>query len=227
MLARAIASESGVPFISLHSSALESKWWGESPKLLSAAFELARTELAPCIIFFDEIDGVGRHRSENDQSCVYSFKCELLRNMDGVDTDANAPVIVLACTNCKQSLDPALRRRFGCSIHIGNPNEDERFDILSKLVETPSATASTTVDTDNTRVDVLRKVAALSNGLSGSDLTSLYEEASMHRMQAVDIASAIKEGGILNGEDLLREMGELTWEHWELPGMLHSSNLKK
>ena len=147
--------------------------------------------------------------------------------MDGVDTDTNVPVVVLACTNCKESIDPALRRRFGCSIHIGKPNEDERFDILSKLVNTPSVTASTTVDTDNTRMDVLRKVAALSNGLSGSDLTSLYEEASMHRMQAVDIESAIETGEILNGEDLLREMGELTWEHWELPGMLHSPILKK
>ena len=109
MLARALASESGVPFVALTSATLESRWYGDTPKLLASAFRLARDEWQPCILFMDEIDGMGRKRSDLDQACVYSFKTELLRNMDGVQ---DAAVVVLACTNCPDSLDPALRRRF-------------------------------------------------------------------------------------------------------------------
>ena len=55
-------------------------------------------------------DGLGRARQEGDAACVYALKCELLRNLDAL---GDAPVAVLACTNCPHALDPALRRRFG------------------------------------------------------------------------------------------------------------------
>lgn len=203
MLARALASESGVPFLSLHSAALESKWWGESPKLLNAAFHLARTELAPCIVFFDEIDGLGRKRTETDQSCVYSFKCELLRNMDGIDTNTSAPVIVLACTNCVNSLDPALRRRFGRVIHIDRPNEDERLDILLRLTRD-----------DCQSKKILRRVARHTEGMSGAELASLHLEATTNRINETDIERGIEKGHIKSGKDLARHVGKLTWEHW-------------
>lgn len=210
MLARAVASESNVPFIALHSAALESKWWGESPKLLNAAFTLARKELSPCIIFFDEIDSLGRTRSEMDQSCVYSFKCELLRNIDGIEDSSQTPVIVMACTNCVQSLDPALRRRFGRVIRIGRPSENERYDILKKLTRKEQKVCCAT----------LRRVAAASDGMTGAELTALYSEATMSRMDKTDVETKIESGVIKSGEDLIHHLGDLTWDHWASGGRL-------
>lgn len=136
-LVRALAAEAGVPVVEMRASSLESKWWGESVKLLAAAFSLAREELAPCVVFFDEIDGMGRARSDADQSCVYTFKCELLRNMDSLSasfSSGSPPVVVMGCTNNPSSLDPALARRFTKKIEVGVPNEAERLDVLRKTV---------------------------------------------------------------------------------------------
>ena len=62
--------------------------------------------------------------------CAYSLKCELLRHMDGVQK-TQLPVIVMACTNCVHSLDPALRRRSERVIRVDPPEVDERYDILA------------------------------------------------------------------------------------------------
>jgi len=197
MLARALAADSGVPLLSLHSTALESKWWGESSKLLSAAFEVARTELAPCIVFFDEIDGLGRARSESDQSCVYSFKCELLRNMDGAGA-----VVVIACTNSIHSLDAALRRRFTKVVHVGKPTCEERHDILRKL-ET------------NTCDRTLRRVARASEGLTGADLAAVAADASSRRMSSgseEDLDAHLRR--VRTSAEFVRTLGRLKWSHW-------------
>lgn len=210
MLARAIASESKVPFVSLHSAAIESKWFGESPKILNAAFHLARTELAPCILFFDEIDSLGRTRSEMDQSCVYSLKCELLRNMDGIEGGTNDPVMVIGCTNCLQGLDPALRRRFGRALHVPRPNEAERYNILVQLTKKDGPL----------RRGLLRRVASLSTGMTGADLAALHSEACMSRMDADVVEEEIDKGVICSGTDLRRRLGGLTWDHWNTGGRL-------
>lgn len=209
MLARAVASEAGVPFVSLHASALESKWFGESPKLLSATFTLARSQLAPCIVFFDEVDALGRARTETDQSCVYSMKCELLRNMDGVEAADASPVVVLACTNFLSSLDAALRRRFGRVVHVGLPDEAERLDILRTLTKSETHVAGT-----------LAKVAAASAGMSGADLAALYGEASMSRMNRSTVEDRIADGTIATADDLVHHLGPLSAEHWFASGRL-------
>ena len=197
MLARALASESGVPFLALNNAVLESKWWGESPKLLASAFKVAKEELAPCIMFFDEIDGMGRTRCEQDQSCVYSFKCELLRNIDSVQ---NEPVMIVACTNTVQSLDPALRRRFPKTIEVGRPDLSQRLAILKVLSQ-----EETFLD-----ITMLDSVAAASEQRSGADLKSLFAEASNIRMEGLSVdLSTLK-----SGDDLLNLLGPLTWEHW-------------
>jgi SpoVK/Ycf46/Vps4 family AAA+-type ATPase len=194
MLARAVAAESGVPMITLHSAALESKWWGDSPKLLQAVFTQARKRYAPCIIFMDEIDGLGRARSESDQSCVYSFKCEMLRNMDSIQDE---PVVVIACTNCPQSLDPALSRRFQRKVEVPRPTRDERASILTILMNQEhgdSVTAS--------------GVADRTERFTGADLSSLYEAACSCRL--VRVGKRIERA--LNDVDLVRILGPLTME---------------
>lgn len=201
LFARACALESGVNFLPLHSAALESKWWGESPKLLQAAFKLARTTLAPCIIFFDEIDGLGRKRSEHDQGCVYALKCELLRNMD--ELHAAGPVTVLACTNCAESLDPALRRRFSKTIRVPLPTREERLSILTVVCKREK----------RMQEDLLKRLAECTAGFTGADLAVAYREACAARMWRVCNTEAdIK--GLKNGDALLDHLDALTHGDW-------------
>ena len=194
MLARAVAAESGVPMITLHSAALESKWWGDSPKLLQAVFTQARKRYAPCIIFMDEIDGLGRARSESDQSCVYSFKCEMLRNMDSIQGE---PVVVIACTNCPQSLDPALSRRFQRKVEVPRPTRDERVSILTILMNQEHRDSVTAVE-----------VADNTDRFTGADLSSLYEAACSCRL--VRVGKRIERAR--NDTDLVRILGPLSME---------------
>ena len=167
LLARAVAAEANVAFLPLTAASLESKWWGETPKLLEAAFRLARN-LQPCIVFFDELDGIGgRARSEQDPACVYSFKTELLRHLDAKGQEAEtAAVVVLACTNHMTSLDPAVRRRFARRIHVGLPTTNERLNILLTLASDSGIDKA-----------VLRKAAKQSTGCTGADLASILSDA--------------------------------------------------
>jgi transitional endoplasmic reticulum ATPase len=219
MLARALASESGVNFLALSSATLESKWWGESAKLVQAAFEMARTELQPCIIFFDEIDGIGRSRSEQDQACVYSFKTELLRNLDGVDGEhANSALMVLACTNCVNALDPALRRRRPRVIHVGRPSESARYDILRKLTKEEFGDQHEVIMEKNKeqRIDILKTVSSLAHNYTGSDLTALYSDASTLRLAESNVEAIMYSSDYpVNGNDVLKQVGPLRLKHWK------------
>lgn len=220
MLARALASESGVNFLALSSATLESKWWGESAKLVQAAFELARTELQPCIIFFDEIDGMGRARSEQDQACVYSFKTELLRNLDGIDGEhANSALMVLACTNCVNALDPALRRRLPHVIHVGRPSESARYDILCKLTKDESGDQHEVFVEKNKeqRINILKTVSSLAQNYTGSDLTALYSDASAIRLSESNVEAIMcKQDGSVTGAEVLEQVGPLRLKHWKM-----------
>ena len=100
LLARAIAHEANVPFISLSLSSLENKYYGESSKLIQGAFSLAR-KIQPCIVFFDEIDGLLRKRTDIDQSATYGFKTELLTQIDGMSSKKNDSIFVIGTTNNK------------------------------------------------------------------------------------------------------------------------------
>lgn len=211
LLARACAKESGANFMALHSAALESKWWGESPKLLQTAFRTARTTLSPCIIFFDEIDGLGRSRNEQDQSCVYSFKCELLRNMDGIDKNTDAAVTVLGCTNCPTSLDPALRRRFTRQIQVDLPDEDERRDILRVVChKEPSVNDA-----------LLASLAKHTEGFTGADLSAAYVEACGQRVWDERGDDEQDLSAYRDGSEFLTAMGPLTRENWTHSGRIH------
>lgn len=209
MLARAVAAESGVPMITLHSAALESKWWGESPKLLEAVFTQARTRYAPCIIFMDEIDGLGRARSESDQSCVYSFKCEILRNMDSIRGE---PVVVIACTNCPHSLDPALSRRFQRKVEVPRPALEDRRAIVSILMNQEHSESVSPED-----------VAKHTEGFTGADLSSLYEAACSCRLaragKRIETAR--------NDKELVRILGPLTFADLETGSLRTSKRLQE
>ena len=167
MLARALARESGATFFSVTLSTLEDKYYGESPKILRALFWAAK-ERSPSVLFFDEIDGLMRKRREDDQSATYGMKTEFLQRMDQLE----GAVVVIACSNVPGALDPALRRRLPDVYDVPLPNEQERFDILKRLVRGERCAPSRSL---------LRRVAAACETCSGSDLAARLRAANARR----------------------------------------------
>lgn len=182
MVARAIAKESGVNFVNVNLSDLSNKFHGESEHLMSAAFSLAR-KVQPCIIFIDEIDGLAGRRNELDQSHQYGIKVHFLTLLDGLEDDG-ASIMVLGCTNNARHLDRAMRRRMPVVVEFELPDEAARKDILAAIARNEPMPVP---DAD------LAYAASMSDGMSGSDLDSVYREACMRRMtQLVEGSRSIR-----------------------------------
>ena len=208
LLARALAKECNCRFLPVSLSSLEDKYFGETSKRVEAVFSLAK-KMQPCIVFFDELDGFLRTRTDGDQSCVYSMKTELLSQLDGFHKRGEA-VVVVACTNATSSLDPAVRRRLPRVYEIGLPTEEERMHIL-------------TLQTSSERVseETRRWLAKESSGFSGSDLAELYRTAAAIRIQAkcsdpsfhARAAKACSDPRALPG--LAKSLSRITRAQWE------------
>jgi ribosome biogenesis ATPase len=170
VICRAFAAELGVPFIEILGPSVVSGMSGESEKQIREHFERAK-EVAPCLIFIDEIDVIAPKRDSAQSQMEKRIVAQLLISMDGLAMEANdgKPVIVLAATNRPDSLDPALRRggRFDTEINMGVPNEPMRELILRALTRGPSLDA----DVD---FKVLAKMTA---GFVGADLRDLVSKA--------------------------------------------------
>jgi len=171
LLARAVAGEAGVPFLSLNASEFVEMFVGVGASRVRDLFKQAK-ELAPAIVFIDELDAVGRRRgagvgNTNDER--EQTLNQLLGQLDGFDPNAN--IIVLAATNRPDVLDPALLRpgRFDRQITVGLPDRNGRRDILK--IHVRKLKLSPTVD--------LETVAAQTIGMSGADLANLCNEAAL------------------------------------------------
>jgi len=171
LLARAIAGEAGVPFFTISGSDFVEMFVGVGASRVRDMFEQAKKN-APCIVFIDEIDAVGRARGvgigggndEREQTLN-----QLLVEMDGFE--ANEGVIIVAATNRKDVLDPALLRpgRFDRQIHVPNPDIKGREKILG--VHARKVPLGPDVD--------LRTIARGTPGFSGADLANLVNEAAL------------------------------------------------
>ncbi|MCP9492660.1 MAG: ATP-dependent zinc metalloprotease FtsH [Candidatus Nanosynbacter sp. P2B_S1_bin.0.1] len=171
MLARAVAGEAGVPFFSISGSEFVEMFVGVGASRVRDLFSKAKKN-APCIIFIDEIDAVGRKRGsgmggghdEREQTLN-----QILVEMDGFDGETN--VIVLAATNRADVLDPALLRpgRFDRRVTITLPERKDREAILK--VHFKKKPTDETVDLD--------KLAAKTAGSSGADLANIANEAAI------------------------------------------------
>jgi cell division protease FtsH len=171
LLARAIAGEAGVPFFSISGSDFVEMFVGVGASRVRDMFEQAKKS-APCIIFIDEIDAVGRSRgaglgNQNDER--EQTLNQLLVEMDGFDS--NEGIIIVAATNRPDVLDPALLRpgRFDRRVTVPNPDIEGRVKILQvHMKKVPLAP-----DVDP------RVIARGTPGMSGADLANLVNEAAL------------------------------------------------
>ncbi len=171
LLAKAIAGEAGVPFFSISGSDFVEMFVGVGASRVRDLFEQAKKS-APCIIFIDEIDAVGRHRGaglggghdEREQTLN-----QLLVEMDGFE--GNEGIIIIAATNRPDVLDPALLRpgRFDRQVVVPLPDVKGRLEILK--VHTRNIPVDETVN--------LEKIARGAPGFSGADLANLVNEAAL------------------------------------------------
>jgi len=171
LLARAVAGEAGVPFFSISGSEFVEMFVGVGASRVRDLFEQAKTN-APCIVFIDEIDAVGRQRGaglgggndEREQTLN-----QLLTEMDGFE--GNTGIIIIAATNRPDVLDAALLRpgRFDRQVVVDRPDYAGRSEILR--VHARGKTLSKDVDLD--------KIARRTPGFTGADLSNLLNEAAI------------------------------------------------
>ncbi|MDB5910435.1 MAG: hypothetical protein JWP34_4549, partial [Massilia sp.] len=130
-LANAVAASVGVSFIPVSSASLVGGTSGESEKNIRDIFDEA-IALAPCLIFMDEIDSIGGKRESAGKAMEGRMVAELINGMDRVaqNTTSGKNVVVLAATSRPDTIDPAIRRRFGVEVAMGMPDEKAREHIL-------------------------------------------------------------------------------------------------
>ncbi|SNU03674.1 cell division protease FtsH [Prevotellaceae bacterium MN60] len=182
LLAKAVAGEAGVPFFSMSGSDFVEMFVGVGASRVRDLFEKAKTK-APCIIFIDEIDAVGRARSKNPAMGGNDERENtlnaLLTEMDGFGT--NSGIITLAATNRADMLDSALLRagRFDRQIHVDLPDLNERKEVF--MVHLKPLKLDNTVDIDF--------LARQTPGFSGADIANVCNEAALiaarHNREAV------------------------------------------
>uniref|UniRef100_A0A667Y1C8 AAA+ ATPase domain-containing protein n=1 Tax=Myripristis murdjan TaxID=586833 RepID=A0A667Y1C8_9TELE len=175
LLAKATAGEAHVPFITVNGSEFQEMFVGVGPARIRDMFAMARKN-APCILFIDEIDAVGRKRGRGnlgDQSEQENTLNQLLVEMDGFNSSTN--VVVLAGTNRPDILDPALMRpgRFDRHIYLGPPDIKGRASIFK--VHLKPLKLDPTIDAEA----LARKLAALSPGFTGADIANVCNEAAL------------------------------------------------
>ncbi|CAK1555524.1 unnamed protein product [Leptosia nina] len=172
LIAKATAKEANMSFINLDVSLLTDKWYGETQKLASAVFSLA-VKLQPCIVFIDEIESFLRTRTAHDHEATAMMKTQFMSLWDGLITDPSCTVIIMGATNRPQDLDKAIQRRMPATFHVPMPNEFQRERILQLILhEEPIAS-----DID------YKKLAATSEGFSGSDLHEVCRQAAVYRVR--------------------------------------------
>jgi transitional endoplasmic reticulum ATPase len=172
LLARAIAGELELPLISIYSSALYSRWVGESEKELEEVFRRAK-QVAPCILLLDEVDSIAPIRGAAvDSGVSQRIVNQLLREIDKAKDFKD--LIIIAATNRMDLVDPALIRsgRFDYVVKFDAPGEKERLEIFRIHAK------GLGIETSD-----LKKLARMSEGFVGSDIESVCRRVRLAIMQ--------------------------------------------
>ena len=167
MVAKAIATESGVNFISVKGPEILSKWQGDTEKGIRDIFRKGR-QTAPCIIFFDEMDSFTNPNQNNSQA-QSTVLAQLLTEMDGIEGLEN--VIVIGATNRIEVMDKALLRagRFDLIIKFENPSNEERLEILH--IQLANKPMDESVD--------LESIVDATEGFSGAEIAGVCKKAAL------------------------------------------------
>ena len=234
LLAKAVAKEAEANFISMKSSDLLSKWYGESEQQISRLFARAR-QVAPCVIFIDEIDSLvpARGTSGNEPQVTARVVNTILAEMDGME-ELNS-IVVIGATNRPGLVDPALLRpgRFDELIYVGAPSEEGRLHILK--IHTRDMPLADDVD--------LAAIAAAAERYTGADLEDVVRRAGLiairkrgpdaTNVNAADFADAFEDSRATvteqMEEDYLRMRGELKKRAMEVRptiGFIHEGMLE-
>jgi len=173
LIAKAVATETNANFISIRGPQLLSKWMGESEKAIREVFKKAR-QVAPCVIFFDELDALAPTRGTDGSSqAMERVVNQLLIELDGLEVLKD--VVVVAATNRPELIDPALIRsgRFDRAVFIGPPTRNGREEVLK--IHTRHIPMSEDVD--------LGEIADATEGYVGADLEAICREAVLMAMR--------------------------------------------
>ena len=197
MLAKAMASESDVTFITAEGNQFVNKFQGEGRDRVKTLFRTAR-KYAPAILFIDEIDAIAKERRGGESSADLEVTLTaFLTEMDGFKNDTTKPVFVLAATNfdvepgTSKSLDPALMRRFDRRVYIDLPTKEERIRyIRMKIAEKNVLELSE---------DKINNIATRSTGMSLAELESVIELA---------LRTAIRDGNLKVTDEIFEEAFE-------------------
>ena len=227
LLARAVAGEAGVPFFSISGSEFVEMFVGVGAARVRDLFEQAR-KAAPCIIFIDELDALGRARSamsgygsgdEKEQTLN-----QLLSELDGFDPRVG--IVLLAATNRPEILDAALLRagRFDRQVVVDRPERKGRVAILK--IHTRKITLSDDVDLD--------QVAAITTGFTGADLANLVNEAAIvatrrdgEKVTMADLTAAVERivAGVERKSRVLGKAERTRVAHHEMGHALVAANV--
>ena len=169
LLASCLAQTVNATFLSLNAADLQSKWVGESSKNVVALFSLAR-KLAPTVLFFDEFDGLFPSRNGREAAHQTEFITTFLSSWEGLSSDSDKWVLVIAATNQPNNIDAAALRRVPCRLMVPLPDMDGRESILKALLRTEHCAEGLERD--------LRLIAEATEGFSGSDLKEVCRAAS-------------------------------------------------
>lgn len=188
LMAKALATESGMNFLSVRGPELLSKWLGESEKAIQTLFRRARAA-APCIIFFDEIDALAGQRGQSSSGVSDRVLAQLLTELDGAATMTSgttnggggdvARVIVVAATNRPDVLDTALMRpgRIDRKIYVSPPDQASRRQILTLQLQKMPVERSM-------GEDGILELVEMSEGYSGAEVVAMATEAAMLALDA-------------------------------------------
>ncbi|XP_073144654.1 uncharacterized protein [Henckelia pumila] len=163
--ARVIANQAGVPLLYVPLEVIMSKYYGESERLMGKVFSLAKEIPNGAIIFLDEVDSVATARDSETHEATRRLLSVLLRQIDGFEQDKE--VVVVAATNRKQDLDPALLSRFDSMIVFGLPDHQTRQEIAAQYAK------------HLTKFD-LAELASATAEMSGRDIRDVCQQAERH-----------------------------------------------
>ncbi|MDL0429809.1 AAA family ATPase [Marinobacter sp. TBZ242] len=172
-IARTLANESGLEFMSASTADMKAGYIGQSGQLVKNVFANARAN-APCILFIDEIESIAAKRgSRLADQFTQEIVTQMLQEMDGIQKQGGkeAHVFVLAATNMPETIDSAINSRFTARIEIPLPDEAGRRDILRGLLGTRVFNASFDID------EAAEKLASVLKGKSGRDLKNFVNRA--------------------------------------------------